>query len=64
MSSLPPGFRFFPTEEELVGFYLLNKLEGKREGLERVIPVVDIYSRDPWELPSKKTLFLISLHGF
>ncbi|RWR85215.1 NAC domain-containing protein 90 [Cinnamomum micranthum f. kanehirae] len=52
MSSLPPGFRFFPTEEELVGFYLRNKLEGKREGLERVIPIVDIFSLDPWELPS------------
>ncbi|XXG41617.1 hypothetical protein AAC387_Pa01g2049 [Persea americana] len=52
MSSLPPGFRFFPTEDELVGFYLRHKLEGNREGLERVIPIVDIYSLDPWVLPS------------
>ncbi|KAJ7976157.1 putative NAC domain-containing protein [Quillaja saponaria] len=51
----PPGFRFFPTEEELVSFYLHNKLEGKREDLnqvmDRVIPVVDIYDYNPWDLP-------------
>ncbi|ONK57471.1 uncharacterized protein A4U43_C09F850 [Asparagus officinalis] len=47
-----PGFRFFPTEEELVGFYLRNKLEKKREeAMARVIPVLDIYNFDPWQLP-------------
>ncbi|XP_068663923.1 NAC domain-containing protein 90-like [Aristolochia californica] len=51
----PPGFRFSPTEEELVGFYLKHKLERAREDeLARVIPVVDIFnsSLDPWQLPS------------
>ncbi|KAG7958274.1 hypothetical protein I3843_10G012300 [Carya illinoinensis] len=55
MDDLPPGFRFYPTEEELVSFYLHNKLEGKREDLnrvmDRVIPVVDIYESNPWDLP-------------
>nr|AGL39696.1 NAC transcription factor 040 [Jatropha curcas] len=55
MEDLPPEFRFYPTEEELITFYLLNKLEGKREDLnlvmDRVIPVLDIYDFDPWDLP-------------
>ncbi|KAL3755618.1 hypothetical protein ACJRO7_002637 [Eucalyptus globulus] len=55
MEDLPPGFRFFPTEEELVSFYLRNKLEGTRQALHglihRVIPVVDIYEFHPSDLP-------------
>lgn len=56
MQELPPGFRFYPTEEELVSFYLLNKLEAKREDINRVIKVIDIYSIEPWDLPS--TIFI------
>ncbi|KAJ8639828.1 hypothetical protein MRB53_016522 [Persea americana] len=52
MSNLAPGYRFYPTEEELIGFYLRNKLEKRRDDLDRVIPVYDIYSLDPWQLPS------------
>ncbi|XVF76163.1 hypothetical protein PTKIN_Ptkin13bG0244100 [Pterospermum kingtungense] len=55
MEEMPPGFRFYPTEEELVSFYLYNKLEGQREDINhlmnRVIPVVDIYEFSPWDLP-------------
>ncbi|CAL5095199.1 unnamed protein product [Urochloa decumbens] len=48
---LPPGFRFYPTEEELVCFYLRNKLDGVRRGdIERVIPVADVCALDPWHL--------------
>lgn len=59
MEDHPPGFRFFPTEEELVGFYLRNKLEASRNNaaavtaaIDRVIPVVDINALEPWNLPS------------
>ncbi|XP_022752544.1 NAC domain-containing protein 90-like [Durio zibethinus] len=45
------GFRFFPTEEELVSFYLRNQLEGKRQDVHLVIPVLNIYDVEPWELP-------------
>ncbi|XP_022767032.1 NAC domain-containing protein 90-like [Durio zibethinus] len=55
MKDMPPGFRFYPTEEELVSFYLHHKLERKREDLnrlmDRVIPIVDIYDFNPWDLP-------------
>ncbi|KAM3333943.1 hypothetical protein ACQJBY_028801 [Aegilops geniculata] len=47
---LPPGYRFYPTEEELICFYLRNKLDGSRGDIERVIPVVDVYSVDPLQL--------------
>lgn len=57
MEDLPPGIRFYPTEEELVSFYLQNKLEGKRLDLilamDRIIPVLDIYEFNPWQLPRK-----------
>ncbi|KAF5729687.1 hypothetical protein HS088_TW20G00051 [Tripterygium wilfordii] len=54
-ASLPPGFRFHPTDEELVGYYLKRKVEGLEIELE-VIPVIDLYKFDPWELPDKSFL--------
>ncbi|XP_062232567.1 NAC domain-containing protein 90-like [Phragmites australis] len=52
MAELLLGFRFYPTEEELVCFYLRNKLDGIRRGdIERVIPVADVCALDPWHLP-------------
>ncbi|XP_020087980.1 NAC domain-containing protein 35-like [Ananas comosus] len=46
-----PGFRFHPTEEELIDFYLRRKVEGKRFNVE-LITFLDLYSYDPWELPA------------
>ncbi|XP_009399061.2 transcription factor JUNGBRUNNEN 1 isoform X1 [Musa acuminata AAA Group] len=45
-----PGFRFHPTDEELVGFYLRRKVEKKPLSVE-IIKEVDIYKYDPWDLP-------------
>ncbi|KAM7269576.1 hypothetical protein ACFE04_025073 [Oxalis oulophora] len=45
-----PGFRFHPTDEELVGFYLRRKVEKKSIRLE-LIKQIDIYKYDPWDLP-------------
>ncbi|KAF5741192.1 putative NAC domain-containing protein [Tripterygium wilfordii] len=47
---LPPGFRFHPTDEELVVQYL------KRKALSfplpaSIIPEVDVCRSDPWDLP-------------
>jgi hypothetical protein len=47
---LAPGFRFYPTEEELLTFYLRHRLAGTRPVVEHLIPVVDIYSYHPSEL--------------
>nr|AOC59200.1 NAC transcription factor 16 [Haloxylon ammodendron] len=54
-ATLPPGFRFHPTDEELIGYYLYRKVEGLEIELE-VIPVIDFYKYDPWELPDKSFL--------
>ncbi|KAL2481689.1 NAC domain-containing protein 90 [Abeliophyllum distichum] len=49
---LAPGFRFYPTEEELISFYLRNKLQGTRLlDIHRVIPALHIYDYNPWDLP-------------
>ncbi|XP_024544176.1 protein FEZ isoform X2 [Selaginella moellendorffii] len=45
-----PGFRFHPTDEELVGFYLHRKVQHKTLPFE-VITQLDIYKYDPWDLP-------------
>ncbi|KAL5978721.1 hypothetical protein ACLOJK_029838 [Asimina triloba] len=52
---LPPGFRFHPTDEELVGYYLDRKINGRTIELE-IIPVVDLYKCEPWDLPGKSFL--------
>ncbi|CAN1166371.1 Transcription factor JUNGBRUNNEN 1 [Linum perenne] len=46
-----PGFRFHPTDEELVGFYLKRKVEKKALKMD-IIKLVDVYKYQPWELPS------------
>ncbi|KAG0493212.1 hypothetical protein HPP92_004206 [Vanilla planifolia] len=46
-----PGFRFHPTEEELIEFYLRRKVQGKGF-LVDLIPFLDLYRFDPWELPA------------
>lgn len=52
-----PGFRFHPTEEELVEFYLRRKVEGKRFNVE-LITFLDLYRYDPWELPGINSFLL------
>ncbi|KAF3321804.1 NAC domain-containing protein 90-like protein [Carex littledalei] len=47
-----PGYRFYPTEEELILFYLQHKLDHTRADIERVIPVLDVCSYHPSDLQS------------
>ncbi|KAJ8750362.1 hypothetical protein K2173_014277 [Erythroxylum novogranatense] len=49
-----PGFRFHPTDEELVGFYLKRKIQQRTLPIE-LIKQVDIYKYDPWDLPKLAT---------
>ncbi|GAB4850511.1 hypothetical protein Ancab_029821 [Ancistrocladus abbreviatus] len=52
---LPPGFRFHPTDEELVNYYLKRKINGQEIELD-IIPEVDLYKCEPWELAGKSYL--------
>ncbi|KAI3823608.1 hypothetical protein L1987_05047 [Smallanthus sonchifolius] len=48
-SHVPPGFRFHPTDEELVDYYLRKKMASKRIDLD-VIKDIDLYRIEPWDL--------------
>lgn len=50
VSRLPPGFRFQPTDEELLFQYLRCKIFGLPLPAS-VIPEVHFSNLDPWELP-------------
>ncbi|CAN6480877.1 unnamed protein product [Victoria cruziana] len=47
-----PGFRFHPTEEELLGYYLKRMALGKSLHFD-IIGTLDLYAYDPWELPGE-----------
>ncbi|KAJ6844596.1 NAC domain-containing protein 68-like [Iris pallida] len=49
---LPPGFRFHPTDEELVVHYLCKKVTCQRLPVP-IVAEVQLYNYDPWELPEK-----------
>ncbi|XP_022156579.1 NAC domain-containing protein 30-like [Momordica charantia] len=48
-SCVPPGFRFHPTEEELVGYYLKRKINSQKIDLD-VIVDIDLYKMEPWDI--------------
>ncbi|WOK96218.1 transcription factor NAC3 [Canna indica] len=65
MMSVLSGYRFSPTKEELIDFYLHNKLDNRRdEDMQHVIPVLDVYLFNPWQLPRKRNESVINeLHA-
>lgn len=62
---LPPGFRFHPTDEELITYYLINKIsDASFTG--RAVADVDLNKCEPWDLPgiSSCCFNFISMHIF
>ncbi|KAK4375261.1 hypothetical protein RND71_005938 [Anisodus tanguticus] len=51
-SCVPPGFRFHPTEEELVGYYLKRKINSLKIDLD-VITDIDLYRIEPWDIQDR-----------
>lgn len=49
---LPPGYRFHPTDEELVTYYLSPKILD-RNFSSKAIGEVDLNKVEPWDLPCK-----------
>ncbi|XP_071734599.1 NAC domain containing protein 50-like [Rutidosis leptorrhynchoides] len=54
-TSLAPGFRFHPTDEELVRYYLRRKACGQLFRIEAVSEI-DVYKSEPWELADYSNL--------
>ena len=53
---LPPGFRFHPTDEELITHYLSKKVLDSNFSA-TAIGEVDMNKIEPWDLPSEELLF-------
>ncbi|BFG22330.1 hypothetical protein CerSpe_086050 [Prunus speciosa] len=54
--SVPVGFRFHPTDEELVTHYLKKKLKGMDSHVSNIIREIDILKFEPWDLPDKSLI--------
>ncbi|KAL9230450.1 hypothetical protein vseg_005798 [Gypsophila vaccaria] len=50
--SLPPGFRFHPTDEELITYYLVSKISDP-SFTGQAVTDVDLNKCEPWDLPGK-----------
>ncbi|KAF0918803.1 hypothetical protein E2562_026176 [Oryza meyeriana var. granulata] len=51
-SCVPPGFRFHPTEEELLNYYLRKKVASEQIDLD-VIRDVDLNKLEPWDIQER-----------
>ncbi|CAN1779300.1 NAC domain-containing protein 12, partial [Linum perenne] len=51
-SKVPPGFRFHPTEEELLHYYLRKKVNSEKIDLD-VIREVDLNKLEPWDIQER-----------
>ncbi|XP_065875059.1 protein CUP-SHAPED COTYLEDON 3 [Euphorbia lathyris] len=49
-ASLPPGFRFYPSDEELVCHYLFKKITNEQL-LKGTLVEIDLHTCEPWQLP-------------
>ncbi|XP_020585190.1 NAC transcription factor 32-like [Phalaenopsis equestris] len=52
-SQFPPGFRFHPTDQELITQYLWKKVSGSLPSDWAIIADIDLYKYNPWDLPEK-----------
>ncbi|RYR06905.1 hypothetical protein Ahy_B05g074221 [Arachis hypogaea] len=51
-SSMFPGFKFCPTDGELISYYLRKKLDGDEDSVQ-IISELELCTFEPWDLPEK-----------
>ncbi|XP_059626034.1 protein CUP-SHAPED COTYLEDON 3-like [Cornus florida] len=51
-ATLPPGFRFYPSDEELVCHYLYKKIAKE----DAMLVEIDLHTCEPWQLPEAAKL--------
>ncbi|KAK9058889.1 hypothetical protein SSX86_023733 [Deinandra increscens subsp. villosa] len=61
--SLPVGYRFRPTNEELVNHYLRLKINGSDKEVS-CIREVDVFKKEPWHLPDLSVIESIDNEWF
>lgn len=54
-ATLPPGFRFYPSDEELVCHYLYKKIANE-QSLKGTLVEIDLHTCEPWQLPDMAKL--------
>ncbi|RVX19464.1 NAC domain-containing protein 21/22 [Vitis vinifera] len=59
-ATLPPGFRFYPSDEELVCHYLYKKITNE-DVLKGTLVEIDLHICEPWQLPGPSQLSDMSL---
>ncbi|KAJ9171603.1 hypothetical protein P3X46_014945 [Hevea brasiliensis] len=47
------GFRFHPTDEEIVGYYLKHKMNGKDSLVNHIVGEIDLCQCEPWDIPDR-----------
>lgn len=57
-NSMPPGHRFYPTDEELIEYYLKNKVLNLSLPLNR-IKEVNIYDYNPQQLYGSSSIIFL-----
>ena len=57
--TLPPGFKFNPSDEELVCHYLYKKIVNE-ELMKGTLIEIDLHTIEPWQLPGNYTYMCLN----
>ena len=56
---LPPGFRFSPTDKELIERFLKRKITGNDKEI-YFVPEIEFYKLEPWDIQRNLLIFIIT----